>query len=111
MATAKDTIVILTTCPNRSTAESIARLLVEQRYAACVNVIDAIQSIYCWKDKIESDEETMLVIKTTKQRYGDIESTIQSNHPYDIPEVIALDIEKGAHSYLSWITQSTKTAS
>ncbi|MBC8519691.1 MAG: divalent-cation tolerance protein CutA [Gammaproteobacteria bacterium] len=108
MATPKDTIVILTTCPNRATAESIARLLVERRYAACVNLIDAVQSVYRWKDEIESDEETLLIIKTTKTRYADIESTIQSNHPYDTPEVIALDIVSGANSYLSWVAQSTE---
>jgi len=108
VATAKDTITILTTCPDRMTAESIAKLLVERRYAACINLIDGIHSIYRWKDDIESTEETLLIIKTIKQRYPKVETTILENHPYDTPEVIALDIKNGAPSYLSWIMQATE---
>ncbi len=100
-------IVILTTCPDRTTGESIARSLVTEGSAACINLIDNIHSIYRWKDGIESEQETLLIIKTVKHRYREIESTIKRIHPYEVPEIIALDIEQGDERYLQWISQST----
>ena len=102
-----DYCTILNTCPDHETGEQIAKLLVEQQLAACVNLIDNISSIYRWEDGIEQDRETLLVIKTKKEHYQKIEDTIQQHHPYKVPEEIALDISQGSDNYLNWITQTT----
>ncbi len=99
---------ILNTCPDRKTGEQIATLLVERRLAACVNLIDSITSVYRWQDGIEQDNETLLLIKSEKKHYPKIEETIQQHHPYEVPEIITLNITEGADSYLSWITQTTQ---
>lgn len=110
MTQSEKSTLILTTCPDRTTGESIARLLVTEGSAACINLIDNIHSIYRWKDGIESEQETLLIIKTVKHRYREIEETIREMHPYEVPEIIALDIEQGEESYLQWISQSTTKA-
>ena len=107
MTKQEDAIVILTTCPDQVTAESIAKLLVSERSAACVNIVGNIKSIYRWEDEIESEQETLIIIKTTKQNYREVESTIQKKHPYEVPEIIAIDIKQGIPSYLDWINHST----
>ena len=103
-----DYCTVLNTCPDRETGELIARLLVQQRVAACVNLLDPITSIYRWQDGIEEERETLLIIKTKKEHYQKIEALIQQHHPYEVPEVICLDITAGAERYLSWIAQSTQ---
>ncbi len=107
MTKPEEATVVLTTCPDLETAESIAKLLVIERSAACVNIVEKIHSTYRWEDGIESAQETLLIIKTTKQRYGEVETTIQREHPYEVPEIIAIDIKQGAPSYLDWINHST----
>lgn len=103
-----DYCTILNTCPDQKTGEQIATLLVEQRLAACVNLMDSITSVYRWQDGIEYDSETLLLIKTEKRHYPKIEETIQQHHPYEVPEIICLDITGGSESYLNWITQTTQ---
>ncbi len=102
-----DYCIVLNTCPDRNSAQQIATQLVEQRLAACVNLLDNITSIYRWQGGIEQDRETLLVIKTEKALYHTVEASIRQQHPYEVPEVICLEIADGTQTYLDWITQST----
>jgi len=95
-------LVVLCTCPETS-AERIARVLVADRLAACVNRLAGIRSVYRWNGAIHDEPEALLVIKTTRSRYEALESRLQALHPYDVPEIIALPIRAGAERYLAWL--------
>ena len=95
--------IILCTCPDKDTAEKIARLLVTGKLAACVNILPGITSIYLWQEQIESAQEHLLLIKANKTCYQAIETTIKKHHPYELPEIIAVPIENGLPEYLHWI--------
>lgn len=95
--------IVFCTCPDRDTAENIARLLVESGLAACVNILPNITSIYRWQGQLERAEELLLVIKTRQDAYSVLESTIKQHHPYQVPEIIAVSIESGLPDYLHWI--------
>jgi len=95
--------IILCTCPDKDTAEKIACLLVEDRLAACVNILPNITSIYRWQGQLEYAEEQLLLIKANKSSYQAIETTIKKHHPYELPEIIAVPIENGLPEYLHWI--------
>lgn len=96
-------IVTLCTCPDKDTAEKIARLLVEDNLAACVNILSNVTSIYSWQGQIESAQEHLLVIKSPAMGYPAIETAIRSHHPYELPEIIAVPIERGLPEYINWI--------
>lgn len=98
--------IALTTCPNPDIANQLALGIVEQQLAACVNIFPAIQSIYQWQGKIEQENESLLVIKTLQQQLAELESFIQKQHPYEVPEFITIPIESGSKAYLDWITAS-----
>jgi periplasmic divalent cation tolerance protein len=100
--------LLLCTCPDAASAEHIAERLVEQQLAACVNIIPQIKSIYRWQEKIETAQEFLLLIKTRSEYYALAEQCIKSQHSYEVPEIIAIDITKGLPSYLHWITESLK---
>lgn len=95
--------LILCTCPDQATSEKIAKQLVEGRLAACVNILPRLTSVYTWQDRLETAEEHLLLIKSTKERYPAIEQAINNLHPYDLPEIIALPIARGLPDYLKWI--------
>ena len=95
--------IILCTCPDKDTAEKIARLLVTDKLAACINILPGITSIYLWHEQIELAQEHLLVIKANKTAYEAIETTIKKHHPYELPEIIAVPIENGLPEYLDWI--------
>jgi periplasmic divalent cation tolerance protein len=96
-------IAIFCTCPDEATAERISTALVEARLAACVNRIPGIASIYRWQGKICRDSEQLLLIKTTRERFDAVCEHIVGLHPYELPEVIAVDIALGHAPYLAWI--------
>jgi periplasmic divalent cation tolerance protein len=102
-------LVVLCTCPDDAVARSLAGDLVEQGLAACVNVLPEIRSIYRWQGAVNEDGETLMVIKTTGSNYGALEKWLSKNHPYDLPEVIALPVEHGLPAYLEWVVQESKT--
>lgn len=102
--------LVLSTCPQGETAESLARFLVENRLAACVNIIPGLNSIYPWEGKIESGEEALLLIKTERSLYQQLETELRQRHPYQLPEIVAIDIERGLPDYLNWISQWLFTA-
>lgn len=101
--------VIFCTCPDHETATRLAKSLVSNGLAGCVNLLPQIQSIYSWDNKVESNSEALLVIKTTLEAYPAIETHILALHPYDCPEIITLPIEEGYTGYLDWISQVVKT--
>jgi periplasmic divalent cation tolerance protein len=104
-----DKIVVLVTCGSAKEARQIARAVIEQKLAACVNILDApVRSIYRWKKRIESAKEFLLVIKTSRRRLAALQKKIEQLHSYDVPEIIALPIVAGARGYLGWIADSIR---
>jgi periplasmic divalent cation tolerance protein len=96
--------VVLVTCGSAAEAQRIARKLVDERIAACVNVvISPVESIYRWKGKIESAREFLLVIKTDRRKLGALERAVKKAHSYDVPEILALPVSRGSANYLSWM--------
>jgi periplasmic divalent cation tolerance protein len=100
-------LVVLVTTPDLAEARRIAKELVAQRLAACVNIIPGIESIYNWNGQTEMSGETLLVIKTTDTRYQQLEQRVKALHQYTTPEIVALRIERGLPAYLSWLQEST----
>ncbi len=100
-----DHIVVLCTAPSGE-GEKLGRILVEKKLAACVNIIKGIRSLYWWKGEIQDDSEELLIIKTSKTKYLELENTIKEIHPYTVPEIISLPIILGNPSYLAWIDES-----
>ena len=95
--------IILCTSPDKESAEKIARQLINDKIAACVNILPGLTSIFPWQGKIETEQEHLLLIKTRKDRYQFVEKSIQTNHPYEIPEIIAIPVENGLAEYMQWI--------
>jgi len=100
-------IVVLCTCPDDAAAERIASALVEERLAACANRVPDIASTYRWQGKVCRDSEILLIIKTTRERFDAVRERIVALHPYELPEVIAVDIAHGHAPYLAWIEAET----
>jgi periplasmic divalent cation tolerance protein len=98
-----DKIVVFSTAASAEEAETIARRLVEERLASCVNVIREIRSFYRWQGKIEDAAEWLLVIKSSRERFDALRTTVEKLHSYDVPEVIALPVVEGARNYLNWM--------
>jgi periplasmic divalent cation tolerance protein len=100
-------LVVLVTCRSAKEAERIARSLVEERLAACGNILRSpVRSIYRWKEKIESATEVLLIIKTSRRRFREVQAAIKRLHSYEVPEIIALPIAAGSEGYLSWLAES-----
>ena len=97
--------LFLVTVPNMEEGKKIARILVENKFAACVNIVPGICSIYEWKEKIEEDDELLLLIKTTEKMSEKLIQKVLEIHPYETPECIGFRIEKGSESYLKWISE------
>jgi periplasmic divalent cation tolerance protein len=100
--------LVLTTCPNENIAKKIAQCLVEEKLAACVNLIPNITSVYYWDNEIHCDNEVQLVIKTCATKFTQLNKRINQLHPYDVVEVIALNIQQGDEHYLTWISNTLK---
>jgi periplasmic divalent cation tolerance protein len=96
-------IVTFCTCPNKDSAEKIARQLVTDGLAGCVNIIPSLTSVYLWEGKIESADECLLLIKSAPEAYQKIEASIIAEHPYDLPEIIALPTAAAYPEYVNWI--------
>jgi periplasmic divalent cation tolerance protein len=100
-------IVVLVTCGSEDEALKIANTLVEDHLAACVNLVSPIRSIYRWEGKIWDEKEWLLVIKTQKQRFGELEEKVRSLHSYAVPEIISLPITESSSTYLRWLKEMT----
>lgn len=101
-------LLVLTNLPNRAAAEQLARSLIETRVAACVNILAPCRSVYRWKDSVQDEEEYPMLIKTTADRYAALEAALRAGHPYELPEIIAVPIERGLPEYLAWVAEETK---
>jgi periplasmic divalent cation tolerance protein len=101
-------IVVLVTCGSEEEALKIANALIEEHLAACTNLVSPIRSIYRWEGKIWDEKECLLIIKTQKQRFEELEKKVKSLHSYSVPEIISLPIVEGSSSYLNWLVEMTK---
>ena len=101
-------MIVYSTTPSAEVAKTISSQLVENRLAACVNMVPGIKSIYWWDGKVNEDQEHMLIIKTRAELLEELTESIKKLHPYDTPEVIAQPVVGGSSDYISWITSSTK---
>ncbi len=102
-----DGIVVLITASNEEEAAKIARALVEEKLAGCVNIIKNIRSIYSWKNAVEDEAETLMIAKTRKALFGTLMKKVKELHSYSVPEVIALPIVEGSEDYLNWLVEVT----
>ncbi|HEY5291019.1 MAG TPA: divalent-cation tolerance protein CutA [Burkholderiales bacterium] len=103
-----DSLLVVTNLPDRESAEKLAALLIERRLAACVSILAPCSSVYRWQGEIQHDEEHPLLIKTAKDRYAELEAAIRANHPYELPEVIAVPVTQGLPAYLQWVESETR---
>lgn len=101
-----DTIQILTTTPDKPTAQKIAKSLIDRRLAACVQIAGPIESIYRWEGNVETATEWQCWIKTTRDRYSDVEQAIRQLHPYQVPEILAMPLVGGQTDYIQWLERS-----
>lgn len=100
--------VVFCTLPSPEKASEIARILVEEQLAACVNLVAGLRSIYRWKGEVQDDTETLAIIKTTAERYDALAARILELHPYEVPEIIAVPLVGGHAPYLAWLADSTR---
>ena len=101
-----DICVVYVSLP-REEAHTLARGLVEQRLAACVNIVPKIESYFTWEGKVERDEESLLIIKTVQSRFEALRDYVGAAHPYELPEIIAMPVSAGLSEYVAWIHKET----
>jgi periplasmic divalent cation tolerance protein len=97
--------IVFCTCSGEAEADKLARSLVEEHLAACVNILPGLSSVYRWQDKVETAAEHLLVVKTTQERFAAVENRIRELHSYELPEVVAVPIVAGSENYLRWIRE------
>ncbi|KAF1047350.1 MAG: Divalent-cation tolerance protein CutA [Herbaspirillum frisingense] len=101
-------LLVLTNVPEEALAKTLARTLVEEGLAACVNILAPVSSVYRWQGQIEQATEIPLLVKTTQARYAEVEQAILQAHPYDVPEIVALPLAAGLPAYLAWMQEETR---
>jgi periplasmic divalent cation tolerance protein len=102
-------IVVLCTAPDQEQGAKLARGLVENKLAACVNVLPGLRSFFTWQGNVEDDAEVQLFIKTRKARFDEVQRWLNENHPYDVPEMLALPVEAGNKEYVDWLHEETSS--
>ena len=103
-----DACVVLVTAPDAAVAQQLARHVLEQKLAACVNIVPAITSFFWWQGKIDEQAESLLVIKTVATKLAALIEAVKKDHPYEVPEIIALPIVGGSKDYLKWLGDSVE---
>jgi periplasmic divalent cation tolerance protein len=103
----QEVLLVLTNLPDQASAKRVALALVENRAAACVNILAQCSSVYRWQGKIETAEEVPVLMKTTRAAYVQLEKIVRAHHPYDLPEIIAVPVDAGLPGYLHWVAQET----
>jgi periplasmic divalent cation tolerance protein len=103
-----DRIVVLSTCSSEEEAERLARMLVERRLAACVNIVPGVRSFYRWQGAIESSGEWLLVAKSSRDLFTELSAALEQAHSYEVPELLALPVVDGSTNYLSWLAESLR---
>lgn len=106
MESAAKFLLVLVTAPSLTVSRKLATAVLKARLAACANIVPKVESHYWWQGKLESSAELLLIFKTTADKAAALEQAIKSNHPYDTPEIIALELTKGNKRYLEWIKSS-----
>ncbi|MEK6531549.1 MAG: divalent-cation tolerance protein CutA [Deltaproteobacteria bacterium] len=101
-------VVVFSTAPNQKAALRIAKSAVKDRLAACCNIVPGLRSIYVWKERLCDEKEVLCVFKTRKAMCKKLENRIKELHPYEVPEIIAVDIDSGFKGYLEWIHAATR---
>ena len=99
-------VIAFSTFPDRETAQRIARELLENAIVACANIVPSVESIYFWKEKVETSAEVLTIFKMTAARYSEFESRLREMHPYDVPEILGLNVAEGNPDYLRWVSES-----
>ena len=107
MSEQPDVRVVFITAPNLECAETLARKLVEERLAACVNVVPGIRSIYRWKETIEDEREALMILKTRTDLFQNVEQRVKELHPYEVPEIVSVPLTHGSREYLDWLSDCT----
>jgi len=102
-------LLVLTSLPDRAAAEKLADALVQKRVAACVNILAPCRSVYRWQGTVRHEEEHPVLIKTTRESYAALEAAIREAHPYELPEIVAVPIERGLPAYLDWVAAETES--
>ena len=102
-----DVLVVLCNCPDHATARRLAASAVEQRLAACINIIPGVESVYRWQGKVEHETEATLLIKTTDSAFAPLRDHLRELHPDELPEIIAVPVIRGLPGYLDWVREST----
>lgn len=100
-------LLVLTNLPDRAAAEKLADGLVAKRVAACINILAPCRSVYRWRGAVQHDEEHPVLIKTTREAYPALEAEIRALHPYELPEIVAVPVERGLPAYLDWVASET----
>jgi periplasmic divalent cation tolerance protein len=101
-------VLVLTTAPDDDRAEGWARVLVEERLAACVNVLAPMVSIYRWKGLVERETERQVIIKTTRDQVSAVQARLRSLHPYELPEFVVMNVAEGSPDYMRWVADQTR---
>ena len=99
----RNSIIVMTSLPDRASATRLANLLIERRHAACVNILAECTSVYRWEGKVETATEVPMLIKTSLPAYSRLEAEILANHPYELPEIVGVTVATGLPSYLNWV--------
>jgi periplasmic divalent cation tolerance protein len=102
-----ESIVVYITAPNEEEAAGIARVLVESRLAACVNIVGDIRSIYSWQGKIEDEKEVLMIAKTRRELFNTLKAKVLEMHSYSVPEIVAVPIIEGSEEYMNWLKEVT----
>lgn len=97
-------LIVLTTTPDSAEAEDLARLIIDAKLAACVQILPQMTSVYFWEGKVQTEPEHLLLIKTLEEKFDALSEFIKKNHSYDVPEIVAIDAEKVSGGYLKWMT-------
>lgn len=100
--------VVLVTVPNEEAAEKVAKTLVDERLAACVNILPGVRSVYRWQGKVEDERELLLMVKTAADRLPGLMERIKEVHPYSTPEILALPVDTGSQAYCDWVVEETR---
>ena len=101
-------LICFCTCPDTDTAERLAEALVEERLAACANILPGLRSVYRWQAEVERADETLLLIKTVRERFDALSARIKALHPHELPEVLAVEAAAGLPAYLRWVADETR---
>ena len=104
-----EVLIVLCTCPDTAAARRLAAGLLERKWAACVNILPEIRSMYRWQGELHDEGEALMVVKTVHQAYAEVEAWLLQHHPYDVPEVLAVQVQAGSAAYLEWVQNEIET--